>query len=262
MVEKIKLLNNLNRVELIKLLNIEKMNLEELVDLYIIVESELSNKYKSIKKIELKDEFFNFYNITLDDKYKSNFFGGMMDILNLIDLKNMDFCELLYMSIIIEDIINEKFLKNVENYFLKSNDMLYLNNNMDGFGKISFINFNNVLYGVDKKYNFYIGKVDCDNNCVLFNILRKGIPDDLTNDVLVFNGRVFNNNLDGIWSIGSNDISEGINKINNMYNCIVSDDYNFDANKLFLAYISCSNYTKTLTNLFNKINNDKSVRRI
>ncbi len=264
MVERIELLNSLSRVELIKLLNVGDMDLEKLIDLYIKIKNELKVKYDKIDRIEFKDEYNGFYNMKLSDKYNNGKLVGLMDLLKLIDLDNMDYCELLYLNVLVEDVLENKYLKNHRYDFLNNSDMLYLKDNgICGFGKINFVNYNGLLYGVDKNYNFYLGKIDSDNNCILFNVLRKGIPDDLSNDVFLFNGKVFSDNsIDGVWSIGTRDTTKGIRDITNMDNNISVDNknYHFNVKDLYLAYISCSNYTNTLDNLMNNIYN-KGVRK-
>ena len=264
MVEKIELLNNLSRVELIKLLNIDNMKLDNLLDLRVKVNQELNNKYNNIDKIEFRDEYNNFYNIKLSDKYNNCSHVGVMDLIKLINLNDMSYCELLYLNVMIEDAIDNNYLKNHNYDFLNSNKMLCLKDSgIGGFGKINFVNYNNLLYGVDSNYNFYVGKVDDEGRCIFFNILRKGIPDELCNDVLIFRGNVlYNNSLDGRWSIGSSNMINGINDINNMSNVnIYNTDNVIDMKDLYLAYISCSNYTKTLNNLLEKIN-DRKVNRV
>ena len=265
MVEKIELLNNLSRVELIKLLNIDNMKLNDLLDLRVRVNQELNNKYDNIDKIEFRDEYNGFYNMNLSDEYKNCSHVGMMDLIKLINLSDMSYCELLYLNVMIEDAIDNKYLKNHDYDFLNGNKMLYLNDSgICGFGKISFVNYNNLLYGVDTNYNFYVGKIDKEGKCILFNVLRKGIPDDLCNDVLVFKGNVlYNNSLDGNWSIGSNNMVNGINDINNMNNAnVYNTDKVIDMKDLYLAYISCGNYTNTLNNLLDKINNKRVNRMV
>ena len=263
MVEKIELLNNLSRVELIKLLNIDNMKLNDLLDLRVRVNQELNNKYDNIDKIEFRDEYNGFYNMNLSDEYKNCSHVGMMDLIKLINLSDMSYCELLYLNVMIEDAIDNKYLKNHDYDFLNGNKMLYLNDSgICGFGKISFVNYNNLLYGVDTNYNFYVGKVDNEGKCILFNVLRKGIPDDLCNDVLVFNGCIINNNLDGRWSMGNGNVTNGVKIVNNMDNNIrYKDNYDFNIKDLYLAYISCCFCTNTLNNLLEKIN-DRKVNRM
>ncbi|MBR3161447.1 MAG: hypothetical protein IKF19_01795 [Bacilli bacterium] len=261
MVERIEKLNKLSRVELIKLLNIDKMEINELLDLYIKVLNEMIIKHNSIEKIEFKNEYNDFYNLEMSNKSSFDKFVGVMDLLNFINIKDMDFCELLYLYVLVSDSIDEKYLKNRNFDFLNGSKMVSFDDiGICGFGKINFVNYNDLLYGVDRNYNFYVGKIDHNNNCLLFNILRKGIPDDLSNDILVFNGVLSSNNsLDGFWSVGSEDVSVGLKKLENMDNCFDNGNYSFDVRDLYMAFVACSQYTKTLDNLLNRIDSNRKA---
>ena len=253
MVEKIKLLNMLNRVELIKLLDIDNIDLEKLLDLNILIKKELKDKYDLIKKIEFKDEYNGFYNMKVDEIYYN--LVGFMDLIRLINIKGMDYCELLYFNVLVEDEISRRIGDN--NIFNSNEDKIFSLND-DYFGKINFLSLGDVVVGVDFKYNFYIGKIDENMNCLLFNIIRKSNVCEMNRDIFVFNGTIVNKKiLNGYWSIGSKTVTEGINKINTMNNYYNVEDKSsvvFDKRDLLKAYVACDEYTNNVGGLVKKIN--------
>ena len=259
MVEKILLLDKLSRVELIKLLNIDNLEIEKLLDLKIVVEKELKNKYKVIDQIEFKSEYNNFYNKRLSDKYNKLDDFSLGDLVKLLKIEDMDFCELLYLDIIIENALSKVLLIR-ENVFFDEKSSLFslYDYGTFNFGKINCICIDGLIYGFDNRYNFYVGKVDKDKNCVLFSVMRKGLPYEIVHDILVFDGMVSDNGrLSGFWNVGSSEVRNGINKINSMNNenCIGLCNSIFDIRNLNIAYSACNERANSLDGLLRSINN-------
>ena len=262
MVEKIKLLSGLSRVQLIKLLNVEEMSLNNLLDFFVEINEQLENKYDKISKIELKNQYNGFYDMQLSDDISNTNLLGLRDLIQLIDIEDMDYCELLYFNVIIYDEI-EKRRKKYNKMVLDDNydKFSFQGNLISASNKINFVNAKDIMIGVDKFYNFYLGKINENRECVLICVMRNGLPYDLSHDKLVFYGNVDDcSYLNGMWMCDSKSISKGISILKNM-----SNDYDkyevgyFNNRDLELADITCNEFASNIDVFLNKfrINNDR-----